>query len=82
MLSGEDEHDGRAQRVTDFLLRHEMIELVSPRGRRNVERTVSLYYAYNGANADVLHGLLMDMADVAELYCDAKDLHRVLGRIK
>jgi hypothetical protein len=79
---GEDEHDGHGQRVTDFLLRHEMLELASPRGRRNVERTISLYYAYNGTDAEILHGLLMEMADVAELYCDAKELQRVLLRIK
>ena len=82
LRQGEDEHDGHAQRVVEVLLRRHMIELASPRGRRNVERNVSLYYAYSGTDAEVLHGIFMEMADIAEVYCDAKDLHRILVRIK
>jgi hypothetical protein len=82
LRQGEDEHDGHAQRVVDVLLRRHMIELASPRGRRNVERNVSLYYAYSGTDADVLHGILMEMEDIAEVFCDAKELQRVLVRIK
>jgi hypothetical protein len=79
---GEDEHDAHAQRVVEVLLRRHMLELVNARSRRNVEKTVSLYYAYNGENPDILHGLLMEMPDVAELYCDAHELSRVIERIK
>ncbi len=79
---GEDEHDGRSRRVVEVLLRRRMIELVSPRGRRNVERTVSAFYAYGTATSDVLLGIFMDMADIAEVYCDEDDLHQVLFRIR
>ena len=79
---GEDEHDGHGQRVVDVLLRRNMIELASPRGRRNVEKTVSVFYAYDGGDPGILLGLLMELADVAEIYCDERELGRVLQRIK
>jgi len=79
---GEDEDDARAQRVVDVLLRRGMIELASPRGRRNVERNVAMYFAYGGMATGVLLGIFMDMADVAEVYCDETELSRVLVRIK
>jgi hypothetical protein len=79
---GEDEHDGHAHRVVDVLLRRKMIELASPRGRRNVEKTVSVYFAYEGEDAAILLGLFMDMADLAEVYCDEHELGQVLRRIR
>lgn len=79
---GEDEHDGHAQRVVDYLLRRKMVELASPRGRRNVEKTVSLFFAYDGDDPAVLLGLFMEMADLAEVYCDEVELGRVLRRIR
>jgi hypothetical protein len=81
-VPGEDEHDGRSRRVVEVLLRREMIELASPRGRRNVERTISAFYAYGTAGPDVLLGLFMDMADIAEVYCDEEELYQVLLRIR
>jgi hypothetical protein len=79
---GEDEHDGRAQRVVDVLLRREMIELTSPRGRKNVERTVSSFYAYGSGAPELLLSFFMDMADIAEVYCDEHELHRVLIHVR
>jgi len=79
---GEDEHDSRAQRVVDVLLRREMLELACPRGRKNVERTVASYYAYAGTSIEALLGVLIDLADVAEVYCDEGELGRVLQRVR
>jgi len=59
-----------------------MVELASPRGRRNVEKTVSLFFAYDGDDPAVLLGLFMEMADLAEVYCDEVELGRVLRRIR
>ena len=79
---GEDEHDARAQRVVEVLLRRTMIELTSPRGRRNVEKTVSMFYAYGSTNPEALLTLFMEMDDVAEVYCEEEELETVLVRIK
>lgn len=81
LAAGEDEHDARARRVVDVLLRREMIELVTPRGRRNVEQTVSAFYAHGAAAPEVLLSLLIEMPDVAEVYCDASALRQALVRI-
>jgi hypothetical protein len=80
--AGEDEHDGRARRVVDALLRRKMIEIVSPRGRRNVEKTVSAFYEFGTAGPQVLLDIFVEMADLAEVYCDAIELKRVLCRIQ
>lgn len=79
---GEDEHDGRARRIVDVLLRRAMIELASPRGRRNIERTISAFLGYGAADTEILLGFFMDMADIAEVYCDADELERVFRRIR
>jgi hypothetical protein len=73
--------DARARRVVDAMLRHEMIELVSPRGRRSVERAVAAFYAMSGARAGVLLSIFMEMPDVAEVYCDESALFQILSRI-
>ncbi len=78
---GEDDHDARARRVVDVLLRRQMIELVSPRGRRNVEHVVSIFCDHGAAGPEALLALFMDMADIAEVYCDEAELRRVLRRI-
>jgi hypothetical protein len=79
--AGEDDHDARARRVVDVMLRRGMIELVSPRGRRNVEQVVSIFCDHGAAGPEALLALFMDMADVAEVYCDEAELRRVLRRI-
>ena len=79
---GEDEHDAHAKRVVDALLRRKMIELVTARGRRNVERAISAFYAHGNAAVEVLLGILIDMPDVAEVYCDEMQLLHVLARVR
>jgi hypothetical protein len=79
---GEDEFDAHARRVVEVLLRRQMIELTCPRGRKNVERVVSTYFSCSTASAGVLLGIFMEMADIAEVYCDEVELRRVLWRIQ
>jgi len=79
----EEDHEEHAKRITDFLLRQRMIELVSSRGRRTVERVVAAILNQPGATPDtLLHSFLMDLPDVAEVYCEERALFQVLYRVR
>jgi hypothetical protein len=80
--TGEDEFDGRSRRVVSVLLQRKMIEIATPRGRRNVEKTVAAFFEYGTAGPQVLLDIFVDMADIAEVYCDALELRKVLCRIR
>jgi hypothetical protein len=79
--TGVDELDARARRLVQVMVRREMIELATPRARKVVEETVSAFLEHGRAGAGVLLTLLIETEGVAEVYCDAAELARVLRRI-
>jgi hypothetical protein len=78
---GEEPFSGRAKRVATALLRHKMVELATPRGRRALETALTAYYELDAPAPEALHSLLLDMPDIAEVYCDEARLFYLLCRV-
>jgi hypothetical protein len=78
---GEEPYAGRAKRVAAALLRHEMLELATPRGLRALETAIAAYYELGTAAPDALLSLFLDMPDIAEVYCDEVRLLYLLCRV-
>jgi hypothetical protein len=78
---GEEPYSGRAKRVAAALLRHKMIELATPRGRRALETAIAAYYELDAPAPEALLSLFLDMPDIAEVYCDEVRLLYLLCRV-